>query len=52
MKIEDISIESDEYKRYKKAYDYAVAMTQKECMQGVEGLFHNLNTLQSRSGKY
>lgn len=44
------SIESPAYKRYSKAYNYAIAMTQKECMQGVEGLFHNLNTLQSRSG--
>lgn len=42
MKVENISIESEEYKRYAKAYDYAIAMTQKECMQGVEGLFHNL----------
>lgn len=34
----------------KPAYDYAMDMTQKECHQAAEGLFHNLNTLQSRSG--
>jgi len=32
------------------AYDYAFTMTQKELKQAVEGLYHNLNTLQSRSG--
>ena len=34
----------------KKAYDYAMDMTRKETHQAVEGLYHNLNTLQSRSG--
>ena len=33
-----------------KAYQYAMDMTIKECQQAVEGLYHNLNTLQSRSG--
>ena len=32
------------------AYDYAMDMTEKEIHQAVEGLYHNLNTLQSRSG--
>ena len=32
------------------AYDYAFTMTIKELKQAVEGLYHNLNTLQSRSG--
>ena len=32
------------------AYQYALDMTTKECYQAVEGMFHNLNTLQSRSG--
>lgn len=36
--------------RNKKAYDYAIDMTTKETYQAVEGMFHNLNTLQSRSG--
>ena len=33
-----------------KVYDYALAQTQKELDQAVEGMYHNLNTLQSRSG--
>ena len=33
-----------------KAYKYAMDMTEKEIHQAVEGLYHNLNTLQSRSG--
>ena len=31
-------------------YDYAMDMTIKETYQAVEGMYHNLNTLQSRSG--
>ena len=42
------------YKRLDKedgrAYKYALDMTTKECYQAVEGMYHNLNTLQSRSG--
>ena len=34
----------------KPAYDYAMEMTKREIHQAVEGLYHNLNTLQSRSG--
>lgn len=34
----------------KKAYDYAMEMTERETMQAVEAMYHNLNTLQSRSG--
>jgi len=33
-----------------KAYKYAMDMTQRELEQAVEGMYHNLNTLQSRSG--
>jgi ribonucleoside-triphosphate reductase len=33
-----------------KAYDYAMDKTKQELAQSVEGLYHNLNTLQSRSG--
>lgn len=44
-------IESDFYKsRDSRAYQYAMDMTTKECYQAVEGMYHNLNTLQSRSG--
>lgn len=35
---------------FPKAYKYAMDMTEKEVYQAVEGLYHNLNTLQSRSG--
>ena len=34
----------------KKAYDYALEMTEREVYQAVEAMYHNLNTLQSRSG--
>lgn len=34
----------------KDVYKYAIDMTEKEVYQAVEGLYHNLNTLQSRSG--
>lgn len=36
--------------KYPKAYKYAMDMTEKEVHQAVEGMYHNLNTLQSRSG--
>ena len=35
---------------YPKTYQYALDMTIKETEQAVEGMYHNLNTLQSRSG--
>ena len=35
---------------YDNAYKYAIDMTEKELRQAVEGMYHNLNTLQSRSG--
>lgn len=47
---EDAGIEDEEYKVYPKAYKYAMDMTIKETKQAVEGMYHNLNTLQSRSG--
>lgn len=47
---EDTSIDSIEYKCYKDAYKYAFDLTEKEIKQAVEGMYHNLNTLQSRSG--
>ena len=47
-------IDSKEYTdfndRYKMAYRYAMDMTKREVSQAVEGMYHNLNTLQSRSG--
>ena len=46
----ETSIESATYKVNPKAYQYALEMTEKETRQAVEGMYHNLNTLQSRSG--
>ena len=46
----DMSIEDEQYKKYPKAYRYAIDMTEKELMQAIQGMYHNLNTLQSRSG--
>ena len=48
----DIAIDGDFYKDLNcpNAYDYAMDMTQREIHQAVEGMYHNLNTLQSRSG--
>ena len=50
--IGEVSIESPWYAKelYSKAYQYAMDMTEKETRQAVEGMYHNLNTLQSRSG--
>ena len=47
---EKLSLDSEEYKYYSKVYKYAMDMTKKELKQAVEGMYHNLNTLQSRSG--
>ena len=48
--LSKLSIESELYKEQPKAYEYAMEMTIKETQQAVEGMYHNLNTLQSRSG--
>lgn len=46
-----LSVDDDWYKAYPlHVYQYAMDMTTKECYQAVEGMYHNLNTLQSRSG--
>ena len=49
-KVQDVSIDDAWYKDFPKAYKYAMDMTTKELTQAVEGMYHNLNTLQSRSG--
>lgn len=46
----DAGIEDEEYKLQSNAYKYAMDMTEKEVYQAVEGMYHNLNSLQSRSG--
>ena len=48
--VVDVSITNEFYHKYPKAYDYALEMTTQEIYQAVEGMYHNLNTLQSRSG--
>lgn len=49
--VVDYPIDDLEWEAYNyKAYAYALDMTKKEVHQAVEGLYHNLNTLQSRSG--
>ena len=45
-----LPIDDDIFKARPKAYKYALDMTEKELRQAVEGMYHNLNTLQSRSG--
>lgn len=47
---ETLPIDNDKYTKYEKAYEYAMEQTVKETYQAVEGMYHNLNTLQSRSG--
>lgn len=47
----DLPIDESDYKAYsEKAYEYAMDMTIRETRQAIEGMYHNLNTLQSRSG--
>ena len=47
---EDVSITDESYTSHPKAYQYAMDKTYKEASQAAEGMYHNLNTLQSRSG--
>ena len=48
--VEDISIEDRDAYCFSEAYDYALDMTIREIEQAVEAFYHNLNSLQSRSG--
>lgn len=45
-----LSIDDEAYHKNQRCYEYAIRMTEKELKQAVEGMYHNLNTLQSRSG--
>ena len=48
---ETIHFDNKEFKElHPEAWEYAMEMTEKETMQAVEAMYHNLNTLQSRSG--
>ena len=46
----DFPIDCGKYQQNPTAYRYAMEMTAREVHQAVEGMYHNLNTLQSRSG--
>lgn len=46
----EMSIDDEYYKYYDKVYTYALEKTIREAEQAAEGMYHNLNTLQSRSG--
>lgn len=48
----EIEMSNETCKEYcEQAYNYAMDMTEREIYQSVESLYHNLNTLQSRSGQ-
>lgn len=47
---DNTSIDDNLFVKNEAAYNYAKDMTIREVYQAVEGLYHNLNTLQSRSG--
>lgn len=44
------SINDPKYTKHKIAWKYAKNLTDRELSQAIEGMYHNLNTLQSRSG--
>ena len=50
QKNNNASIEKGKEIDCKLVYNYAIEMTEKETLQAVEAMYHNLNTLQSRSG--
>ena len=46
-----IHMNDEEFKNlHPEAWKYAMDMTERETYQAIEGMYHNLNTLQSRSG--
>ena len=46
-----MNIDDNRYKQIsQKVYKYAMNMLEKEGKQACEGLYHNLNTLESRAG--
>lgn len=49
--LDNIHIDNQNLKEYyPEAYDYAIRHLEKEGKQAAQGLFHNLNTLESRAG--
>lgn len=49
-KKNDLSIDDDYFKSDEEIYNYAMDMLIRECKQSAEGVYHNLNTLESRQG--
>lgn len=45
-----LNVDNKEAQTYPKAYKYAMEMLEAEGKQAAQGLFHNLNTLESRQG--
>lgn len=46
-----LHFDDEDFKQYHpQTWEYAMEMTEKEIYQAVEAMYHNLNTLQSRSG--
>lgn len=43
----ETSITDERYKENPKAYRYAMDMTERECYQAVEGMYHNLNCIRA-----
>ena len=41
----ELSIEHPIFKKFAKAFSYAIEKTKEELDQAVEGMYHNLNTL-------
>lgn len=41
----NVPIDISAYKKFSKAYQYAMEKTKQELDQAVEGMYHNLNTL-------
>lgn len=46
----ELPFDNEYAKTHEESYKYAMDMTKREVYQAVEGLLHNLNSLQSRSG--
>lgn len=49
-KTKDCPIDDTDHYDHEEVRQYALDMTERELKQAVEGMYHNLNTLQSRSG--
>ena len=41
----DVGIDNPKFKQFKRVFQYAINKTKTELDQSVEGLYHNLNTL-------